>query len=188
MNKILNRPMFQNRQHYGPGGAAKKIWETLRKPKDFISRLNKWDKGWNPDGSIPIKKKPRGVTRLIWPHRKSLKTAAGTGYALSGYNLLAPEKKPDEVVTERVVTDKNNIINKEKIINKADSLTDKINNIKNNAVTAITGGDLEAEADGTETFEGANQLSANIFANPNEDQVKVEKENPENKMDMNLKI
>ena len=23
MNKILNRPMFQNRPHYGPGGAAK---------------------------------------------------------------------------------------------------------------------------------------------------------------------
>jgi hypothetical protein len=185
--KILDRPMFQNRPHYGPGGAAK-VFNWLKKPKDFISRLNKWDKGWNPDGSIPIKKKPRGVTRLVWPHRKSLKTGYGLGYGLSGYNLLAPEKKPDEVVTERVVTDKNNIINKEKIISKADSLTDKIKNIKDNAVTAITGGDLDAEVKGTETFEGSNQLSANIFASPNEDQVEVEKKNPENKMDMNLKI
>ena len=185
--KILDRPMFQNRQHYGPGGAAK-ILNWLKKPRDTLTKLNRWDKGHLPDGSIPIKKKPRSITRMVWPHRKSLKTAAGTGYALSGYNLLAPEKKPDEVVTERVVTDNNNIINKEKIINKADSLTEKINNIKDNAVTAITGGNIEAEAQGTETFEGSNQLSANIFASPNEDQVEVEKENPENKMDMNLKI
>jgi len=188
MNKILNRPMFQNRPHYAPGGAAKKIWEILRKPKDFITRLNRWDKGHLPDGSVPLTKKPRGVTRLVWPHRTSLKTGYGLGYGLTGYNLLAPEKKPDEVVKERVVTNNNNIINKEKIISKADSLTDKIKNIKDNAVTAITGGDLEAEAEGTETFEGSNQLSADIFANPNEDQVKVEKENPQNKMDMNLKI
>jgi hypothetical protein len=188
MNKILNRPMFQNRQHYGPGGAAKKIWETLKKPKDFITRLNRWDKGHLPDGSVPLTKKPRGITRMVWPHRKSLKTGYGLGYGLSGYNLLAPEKKPDEVVTERVVTDNNNIINKETIINKAESLTEKISNIKDNAVTAITGGNLEAEAEGSENFEGSNQLSANIFASPNEDQVEVEKKNPENKMDMNLKI
>ena len=185
--KILDRPMFQNRQHYGPGGAAK-VLNWLKKPAETLKKLNRWDKGHLPDGSVPLTKKPRGITRLVWPHRKSLKTGYGLGYGLSGYNLLAPEKKPDEVVTERVVTDNNNIINKETIINKAESLTDKINNIKNNAVTAITGGDLEAEAEGSENFEGANQLSATIFASPNEDQVEVEKENPQNKMDMNLKI
>ena len=55
-------------------------------------------------------------------------------------------------------------------------------------MTAITGGNVEEEVEGNETFEGSNQLSANIFASPNEDQVKVEENNPENKMDMNLKI
>jgi hypothetical protein len=194
MNKILNRPMFQNRQHFKVGGGSKILdWlkkpkEILKKPKETLTQLNRWDKGHLPDGSIPINKKPRGITRMVWPHRKSLKTTYGLGYGLAGYDLLAPEKKPDEVVNERVVTDNNNIINKEKIINKAESLTDKITNIKDNAVTAITGGDLEAEAEGSETFEGSNQLSANMFASPNEDQVQVETENPENKMDMNLKI
>tara|TARA_R110000751_G_scaffold188352_2_gene294390 strand:- start:1249 stop:3570 length:2322 start_codon:yes stop_codon:yes gene_type:complete len=195
MNKnILNRPMFQNRQQYKIGGGArilnwlKKPKEILKKPKEALTQFNRWDKGHLPDGSVPLTKKPRGITRMVWPHRKSLKTVAGAGYGLAGYNLLAPEKKPDEVVNERVVTDNNNIINKEKIINKANSLTDKLNNIKNDAVTAITGGDLEAEADGSETFEGSNQLSANMFASPNEDQVKVEEDNPENKMNMDLKI
>ena len=79
MNKILNRPMFQNRQHYGPGGAAK-IFNWLKKPKDTLTKLNRWDKGHLPDGSVPIDKKPRGITRLVWPHRKSLKTGYGLGY------------------------------------------------------------------------------------------------------------
>ena len=92
--------MFQNRQHYGPGGGVKRIWQTLKKPKEILKKpketltqLNRWDKGHLPDGSVPINKKPRGITRIIWPHRKSLKTGYGLGYGLTGYDLLAPETR-----------------------------------------------------------------------------------------------
>jgi hypothetical protein len=200
MNKILNRPMFQ-RQRFAPGGNAKKIF-NIKRPfssgiavlGDKAKKINQWDKGIkvNSDGSWNLKSKPHtGFKKFIIPNRKSLKTAYAGAIGTSMYDLIAPEpaiETQEEVTVDSQVIDKNNnVINKKIIENKANSITDTINNIKNDAVTAITGGNEEAEINGTETFQGANILSSDIFATKNEE-VEAAETNPENKMDMNLKI
>ena len=200
MNKILNRPMFQQaqRQHFKSGSTVKKIFDAGKNVagkgfdtlKDTVVNINRFDKGILKDGSIPLKKKPKKFpVNLIIPNRKSMKGAYIGAAGMTGYDLLRPEEDLNdlEVITEQVIDSNNNIIKKEVIEDKANSVTDTINNIKNNAVTAITGGNTEEEINGTEEFQGANVLSADIFATKN-DEVEAAEVNPENKMDMNLKI
>ena len=191
--KILQRPMFQQaqRQHYGAGSAVKKTYDFLtKKPISQLKKLNQWDKGLSPlpDGSIPIKKKPRTFPmNAIIPNRKSLKaTYAGT-IGVSGYDLLAPDQIEAPIQMENVIDSDNNVISKKVIADKADSITNKITTIKNNAVTAITGGNTEEEALGNENFQGANLLSKDIFAKKNEE-VETAIVNPKNQMNMDLKI
>jgi len=190
--KILQRPMFQQaqRQHYNPGGFVNKLINIGKKPITQLKKLNQYDKGLSPlpDGSISLGKKPRTFPMsAIIPNRKSLKaTYAGT-IGVSGYDLLAPEQIEAPIQMENVVDANNNIISKKVIADKADNLTNKISEIKDNAVTAITGGNTEKEALGNENFQGANILSKDIFATKN-DEVEAAKDNPENKMNMDLKI
>ena len=191
--KILQRPMFQQaqRQHYGAGSAVKKTYDFLtKKPIAQLKKFNEWDKGLSPlpDGSIPIKKKPRTFPmNAIIPNRKSLKaTYAGT-IGVSGYDLLAPDQIEAPIQMENVIDSDNNVISKKVIADKADSLTNKITAIKNNAVTAITGGNTEEEKLGNENFQGANLLSKDIFAKKNEE-VETAIVNPKNQMNMDLKI
>ena len=191
--KILQRPMFQQaqRQHYNPGGFVKKLIDIgVTKPIKQLKRLNQYDKNMSPlaDGSVPVNKKPRQFPmNLIIPNRKSLKaTYAGT-IGVSGYDLLAPEQIEAPIQTENVVDSNNNVISKKIIADKADNVTNKISEIKDNAVTAITGGNIEEEALGNENFQGANILSKDIFATKN-DEVETAKSNPENQMNMDLKI
>ena len=195
--KILQRPMFQQaqRQHYGKGSAVKKGWDFLtKKPITELKKLNQWDKNMSPlsDGSVPIIKKPRRFPmNAIIPNRKSVKGVYLSGLGLSGYDLLAPEAVEKPVERERIVTVDNNIISRDVIVDKANSLTDKMKNITNNAVTSITGGSDEKINNETEVFEGKNILSSDIFANKN-NEVEVAEANlnneVNNKMDMNLKI
>jgi len=200
MNKILNRPMFQRqqRQHFKTGSVAKignilntYVKQPIKKIGDTATKINRWDKGHNLDGSVPIKKKTKQFPmNLVFPNRKSVKTGYAGTLGYQGYNLLAPEpiEPIDEIESDNLVIDKNNnIINKKVVENKANSVTDTLNNIKNDAVTAITGGNEEEEIVGNEEFQGANILSANIFATKNEE-VEAAETNPENQMDMNLKI
>ena len=191
--KILQRPMFQQaqRQHYNPGGFVKKLIDIgVKKPITQLKRLNQYDKNMSPlaDGSISVNKKPRQFPmNLVIPNRKSLKaTYAGT-IGVSGYDLLAPEQIEAPIQIENVVDSNNNVISKKVIADKADNLTNKISEIKDNAVTSITGGNTEEEALGNENFQGANILSKDIFATKN-DEVEAAKDNPENKMNMDLKI
>ena len=165
---------------------------TIKKPFNFVkenaSRFNKWDKNFNKDGSVPLNNKPRSFPmNAIVPNRKSLKGVYLGGAGIQGYNLLAPEQLPDEIETKRIVDINNNVIKKETIINKANTITNKLNKVKNDAVTAITGVTNKNENNGTEVFEGPNTLSANIFATKN-DEVVVAKNNLDNQVNNQLKM
>jgi hypothetical protein len=192
--KILQRPMFQQaqRQHYKGGGVSSFfntfVKQPIKKIGETATKINRYDKNQLPDGSVSVNKKPRQFPmNLVIPNRKSLKaTYAGT-IGVSGYDLLAPEQIEAPIQMENVVDANNNIISKKVIADKADNLTNKISEIKDNAVTAITGGNTEKEALGNENFQGANILSKDIFATKN-DEVEAAKDNPENKMNMDLKI
>ena len=191
--KILQRPMFQQaqRQHYGAGSSVKKTYDFLtKKPIAQLKKFNEWDKGLSPlpDGSIPIIKKPRRFPmNAIIPNRKSLKGVYLGGVGFSGYDLLAPETVEKPVERERIVTADNNIISRDVVVDKANSLTDKMKSITKNAVTSITGGDNEKINNGTEVFEGANTLSANIFATKN-DEVVVAKNNLDNQVNNRMNM
>ena len=196
--KILQRPMFQQaqRQHFKGGSFVSKIGnfantfikKPIKKIGETATKINRFDKNQLPDGSIPIKKKPRTFPmNAIIPNRKSLKaTYAGT-IGVSGYDLLAPDQIEAPIQMENVIDSDNNVISKKVIADKADSITNKITTIKNNAVTAITGGNTEEEALGNENFQGANLLSKDIFAKKNEE-VETAIVNPKNQMNMDLKI
>ena len=202
--KILDRPMFQNRQHYSPGGAARKIWETIKKPADWLKpttkpitelgdslgdrlkKLNQWDKNLSPlaDGSIPIRKKPTAFPKnILFPNRKSMKGVYLGGAGLSGYNLLAPDAP-------------NNNISGDKIKEKAETIGNKINELASAAGNTV-GDKVGAftESINTENNEKINNednlLSRDIFADKN-NEVEVAEANlnneVNNKMDMNLKI
>ena len=192
--KILQRPMFQQaqRQHYKGGGVSSFfntfVKQPIKKIGETATKINRYDKNQLPDGSVSVNKKPRTFPMsAIIPNRKSLKaTYAGT-IGVSGYDLLKPDQIEAPIQIENVVDANNNIISKKVIADKADNLTNKITEIKDNAVTAITGGNTEKEALGNENFQGANILSKDIFATKN-DEVEAAKDNPENKMNMDLKI
>jgi len=170
--KILSRPMFQNRPHYWAAGpvitAAKKIsrignTRVGTKIEEGLKRLDKWDLGYDRvKGPIPIKKKGF-IKETLLPTRKTGKVASGTTYGMVGYNLLKDDENAREVKEESVITEDNNVIKKDKIVNP--NILDKINEAKDNVVTKITG---QPNNNKEEYYEGANTLSGDIFATKNE--------------------
>ena len=122
MNKILNRPMFQQaqRQHFKSGSTVKKIFDAGKNVagkgfdtlKDTVVNINRFDKGILKDGSIPLKKKPKKFPmNLIIPNRKSMKGAYIGAAGMTGYDLLRPEEDLNdlEIINEQVIDSNNKV-------------------------------------------------------------------------------